>query len=237
MPGLLSGGPTVQGIQDNKWKWAFFAGALCTVTAGVIAIIGLLAKGFNFAPGAFVSDTYLLIFGLVMVALDWPFKDNSVNKSGLLSSVRNHTYKFMLFLTRFTGRGIWYLSLSTIIFVALFDDNTCTWLGVLLCLIVFLISVAALCQGLMLSAKLKAVQEGAVNRPFQDFMPEGQLDLNKQQFQQMISSTMHQQNTFKPEEIDYIINALSFTAKNDGKVSREELMYWLHPGGNGWIMV
>jgi len=235
-PGLMSGNPALQGIQDNKWKWGFFAGAICTTTAGVVAVIGLLAQGFTFAPGAFVSNLYLLGFGLVMLVLDTPFKNNAMSKTGCVGSVKDHTYKFMLFLTRFTGRGIWYLFLSTIIFVALYDDNTCPFLGYVLCLIVFILGVASLVQGLMLSNKLKMVQAAAVKLPFQNIMSDSQSDLTKEQFAEAVKLATHTE-TFKGEELDYIVNALSFTANNDGRVSRDELMYWLHPVGGGWLMV
>merc|ERR1719337_512246 len=74
---------------------------------------------FAWEPAGFVTVLFQLFFGLLMVVLDFPIP----HPSPMLANVRAHIYKFFLFLTRFTGRGLWYLFLGTMIFATLFDPK------------------------------------------------------------------------------------------------------------------
>merc|ERR1719451_249416 len=110
----------------------------------------ILIFTFSWAPFSFTSQVFLLVFGLLMLVLDFPLPHPSPN----LAMVRNNIYKFMLFMTRFTGRGIWYTFLGTMIFGALYDLNISWFLGVLIGGYVVVLGIVTTCYGLILSRKL-----------------------------------------------------------------------------------
>merc|ERR1719236_392889 len=102
---------TTGGIEKRMtWRLLFFVAACCVFAAGVIAVLSLLFK-FPPAPMSFLSECFLLIFGFLMVICDLPFSHPNPS----INMVRNSIYKYLMFLTRFTGRGVWYCFLGTMV--------------------------------------------------------------------------------------------------------------------------
>jgi len=215
------------GIEKSlKWNVLFFAGAVVTFTAGLMSVIYWIAN-FSMAPATFMSEFFLLVFGLLMMVLDLPIPHPH---KGLVA-IRDACYKFVLFMTRFTGRGMWYLFLSTMVFGSLYDDKLNVWLGVVFTLYLFLLGAGALFQGWYISTKLNGVRNQIISsgRTPEHFIARGSGAVSKEQFKCMVEEVTHQpcDTTFSNDELDYIINALSFTPYNNGCVSHEEFEYWL----------
>merc|ERR1719506_2749916 len=110
---------------------------------------------FEFAPMSFVTILFMLVFGMLMVVLDFPIP----HPSPMLAAVRAHIYKFFLFLTRFTGRGVWYLFLGTMIFATLFNLNISAFFGICLGGYVGILGLVTLIFGVRLSQKLDVVRQ------------------------------------------------------------------------------
>lgn len=224
----LVGGQGTSGIEKTmKWKLFFFAGAVVTSITSVYTILVWLSK-VTWAPATFMSSVFLLFFSILMVVLDFPIPHPH---KGLVA-VRDNCYKFLLFMTRFMGRGFWYLFLATMVFSSLWDTNINWFLAGVFSAYLVVLGMAALVKGWMLSSKLQSVREAIVSsgRGAEHYISRGQTGLSKEQFKAMVESVTHQPDLFTNDDIDYIINALSFTPYNDGQVSMEECEYWLRQG-------
>merc|ERR1712129_426042 len=92
--------------------------------------------------------------------------------------------------------------------------------------------VGALVKGWRISTKLQQVRELIVNsgRGTEHYIARGQSGLSKEQFSALVEQVTNQSDMFTNDELDYVINALSFTPYNDGQVSVEECEYWLQHG-------
>lgn len=217
-------GQQVGGIEKRMtWKLLFFVGALCTLAAGGISV-GALILTFPPQPMSFMSESFLLIFGIIMVVLDLPFGATSPRAN----MIRDSIYKYMLFLTRFTGRGMWYCFLGTMIWSALFDLNISWFLGFLLGLYVILLGVVTMAKGIKLSMKLDLVRKQINDRDLQvPACPEK--GWSKQGFWDLVNSVDSQK--FTEDDIDYVINALSFSPENSGVITKAEYTFWIAPSG------
>merc|ERR1719401_2828008 len=165
-----------------------------------------------------------------MAVCDLPF----ANPHAMVSVIRHSIYKYMLFLTRFTGRGMWYCFLGTMIWAALWDLNISWFLGFVLGMYVILLGIASMLYGFNLSFKLdgvrKCIYDQDVERPKP---PHGDMKgFAKQEFADVCLSV--NQTKFTEDELDYVINALSFSPENDGGVSMIEYNYWLE---KGWMSI
>jgi hypothetical protein len=211
------------GIEKRMtWKLMFFVAATCVLAAGVIAVADLMFK-FPPAPMSFMSEVFLLFFGIIMTVLDLPFGGNSPRAN----MIRDSIYKYMLFLTRFTGRGLWYCFLGTMIWSALFDLNISWFLGFILGLYVILLGVGTMFKGIKLSMKLDLVRKQITDRDLQ-VPPCPEKGFSKQTFWDLVNSVDSQK--FSEDDIDYVINALSFSPENHGVITKVEYTYWLAPG-------
>lgn len=216
------------GIEKRMtWKLLFFVAACCTTAAAVIALVYLISN-MKFAPCSFVSELFLLFFGFLMLVLDIPFRDPFAH----FGTVRFAIYKLFLFLTRFTGRGLWYVFLGTMIWAALWDLNISWFLGFTMGLYVILLGIVSLIYGFQLSFKLdnvrKAILEHDASPPKP---PEG--GFSKQQFKDVVlayHATAGKPSSFSDDEVDYVMNGLSFTPQNDQMITIDEYMFWLQPG-------
>ncbi|CAE8674033.1 unnamed protein product [Polarella glacialis] len=200
---------------------------MITFATGFISVLYWMIH-FTWAPATFMSEIFLLIFGMLMIVLDFPIPHPNMT----LVAVRDHCYKFLLFMTRFMGRGMWYLFLATMVFSALWDTNIDWFWGAAFSSYLVVLGTAALVQGWWISTKLETVRRMIIDtrRPPTDWIAPGQPGLNKEQFKAVIAKTSGDPEMFSLDELDYVMNALSFTPSNDGIVSLEEFAYWLQPG-------
>jgi hypothetical protein len=214
----------VQGIAKNmSWKWMFFGAACCTMASAIISILYLVFS-FKFMPFSFTTVIFMFVFGFFMLVLDFPIP----HPDARLASVRGHIYKFLLFMTRFTGRGIWYLFLGTMIWATLYDLEINWFFGICLGGYVGILGIVTLVFGYRLSRKLDSLRKELLMRPPQcppnGLTPPVFLDLSRQYAPHGIPLD------FTEDELIYIFNSLSFTAQNDMVIKYEEFNAWLQPG-------
>lgn len=228
----LIGGQAEAGIEKTMTvKLAFFTGAVVVVATSFFSIMHYM-RNVQWAPATFFVNLFLLSFGILMIVLDFPIPHPH---QGLVT-VRNNIYKFFLFLTRFTGRGVWYLFLATMIFSMLWDGGPSWILGLLFTGYLIILGGMALYKGGSMSLRLNQVREEILkqNRSAEHYLAPGHTRLSKKQFETMINSVMSDHLTGDPfftyDELDYVINALSFKPENDGQVTMEEVEYWLSEG-------
>merc|ERR1739848_384984 len=99
----------------DGWSLWFFLGAIDVFAAGVIAVVCMIIK-IQPAMFTFTSELFLLVFGFIMLISDFPLNQcGRPDKWKMTVSMKKSIFKFMLFLTRFTGRGLWYMFLGTMV--------------------------------------------------------------------------------------------------------------------------
>lgn len=203
------------------WKLLFFACACCTTAAGVLSIIvGVLSLA---APFDFINYGYLTLFGVLMFFMDLPL-DNV--------HLRNYKYgifHYALFLTRFVGRGVWYLFLSCMVVGALWDNDVQPFLGFILGGFIGAVSVIAIYKGIRLSLKLEDVRKKVLEQGPEQWgayiPPAG---MTKNQFKELAVALKG--TVFTDEELSYIVAAFSFEVRSDDLISREEFEEWCNAG-------
>jgi len=220
MGGIQDQGQTVAGIAKNmSWKILFFSAALCTLAASIISVLYMVLS-FSIAPCSFTTMLFMLVFGLLQVVLDLPVPHPNLT----LAHIRLSIYKFFLFLTRFTGRGMWYLFLGTMIFATLYDLNISPFFGIVLGGFVGVLGLTVLIYGFNLSRRLDGVRQALIQMP-QEPPPQG---FTKEMFKVM--AMQNAKVDFSDDELDYVFNSLSFSPTNDGLITQEEYRQWLLPG-------
>mmetsp|Transcript_1184 Transcript_1184/g.2315 ORF Transcript_1184/g.2315 Transcript_1184/m.2315 type:complete len:248 (+) Transcript_1184:61-804(+) len=210
--------------QSCKWKFLFFVAALCVLTAACLALV-LDIFYIQFAPANFVSEVCLLAFGLLMLALDFPF----LSSSSILAEVRHHIYKELLFMTRFTGRGLWYIFLGCLTWVALYDQSFGAFtslFGALLALYSKIFGLVTALYGMYLSNKLNRVRKAIMDGKKPPKCPTH--GLNKQEFGEICHS--HGKVEFTDQQLGFVMSALSFEPGDGSAISPEEFNHWLEPG-------
>ncbi|KAF4715623.1 hypothetical protein FOZ63_025841, partial [Perkinsus olseni] len=180
----------------------FFSAACCVVAASVISTIEVFLT--EIAPFDLVDCIYLLLFGTKMMFLDAP-----VRFKGIVEA-QAFIVKYFAFLTRFTGRGIWYIFLGTMTFATLWDNQIWYLGAVLLGFYVFLIGVFATVMGAMKSRKLdrNANCEQMFNSYARSSPQEG---MTAEEFD-LLSQVAG--ISFRPDELTFVLNALC----NEGRL-------------------
>jgi len=212
-----------------RWKWGFFGGSVITFGVGVGTSLYWLGHP-ALAPATFISELFLLMFGALMLVLDFPFPNMQLHPH--VSALRFHIYKFVLFMTRFMGRGVWYLFLATMVFSELWDADINGFLGAVCTLYLVILGGLAIAKGLQMTLKLNRVREAIVKqgRGAEHFLPTGQqAGLSKEQFK-TVAESVAPDHTFSMDEIEYVMSALAFSPESEGLVTRDEFDYWLRPG-------
>merc|ERR1719436_2284062 len=131
----------------------------------------------TFAPATFFFEAFLLLFGLPMLVLDTPVPH--VQRHRHVQGCRMQIYKFALFMTRFMGRGVWYLFLSTMVFGVLWDTGINSFLGAVCTTYLFVLGVVAIMKGFVLTNKLNKVRESirAKGQTAERFVPRGSVGM------------------------------------------------------------
>lgn len=201
----------------GAWKLAFFTGGVVTTAAGMAGVIG--AIGTIVSPFSFCNQVYLIIFGLIMMVIDSPVQSKSVLEA------KFSIYRYLLFMTRFTGRGFWYLFLSTMIWASLFNLDLNPFLGMILAAYCATVGVLSLFYGFQKTLELETVRKGICQQGTQtvfNMCPEDGLTLEA--FNDLCKR--HAKTEFTKEELGYIAAALSFSVRADNVISVEEFRGW-----------
>mmetsp|Transcript_64546 Transcript_64546/g.120137 ORF Transcript_64546/g.120137 Transcript_64546/m.120137 type:complete len:231 (+) Transcript_64546:84-776(+) len=220
MPDNLAG--QVNTISKNvTFRLLFFAAAVCIFITSVFAFL-FMVLSLEWGPFTFLSVIFLLILAIVMLVLDAPMSNEK------LDMVRVRVYKYLLFMTRFTGRGLWYAFLGTEVWVVLWDAEMgwLKWLAIPLGLYPVFLGIGTGLYGLKLSRQLNSVRRAIMDHPPPPQCNERGFD--KSAFSDLCISA--NQTRFSDDELDYVINGLSFTPRNDGVVSQEEYYRWISAG-------
>merc|ERR1719247_3462210 len=220
VPSYADSGQAVAGIAKNmSWKLLFFGAACSTLASSIIAILYMIVE-LQWAPCSFTTVLFLFMFGFLQVVLDFPIP----HPNPTLAWIRMNIYKFFLFLTRFTGRGMWYLFLGTLIFAVLFDLKISYFFGICLGGYVGILGLVTLFFGVHLSPRLDQVRQELVMND----TPPPPSGLSTEMFRTLAAQVGKMD--FTEDELTYIFNSLSFTASNDGVITPEEYKQWLLPG-------
>lgn len=198
------------------WKLLFFVAACCVTAGGVIGFFGFISDLNIFA---LLDDIYLIIFGCMMLVVDFPIKQRN------LQIFKLAIYGNFLFMTRFTGRGIWYLFLGCMTFGTLYDNGFSQFLGIFLGGYIVVVGIIAIVYGVTLSNKLEKVRTQIRNHRDQIHIPEQ--GLTGQQFNAQVSRICGDTYSFSPEEINFVLNALSFSPDADDVLKIDEFDEWM----------
>lgn len=106
-----------------------FAAAVCVAFGGLYGTVYCLIGEFQ--PVDMVQLVYLCLMGLLLVVHETPF-----GKFQILFDIREHIDKYFAILNRVTGKGITYIFLGTMTFVALWVNEASYVLNVLISLVI-----------------------------------------------------------------------------------------------------
>lgn len=214
------GGRGGKALKMDLW---WFAAACCVMFSGVIGTFDLLFT--TFAPIDLIDELYLVIFGTVMFVLDAPLNFK------LLISFKQDIHKYCKFLTRLTGRGVWYIFMGTMTFATLWENSISYFLAVVLGFFVFGVGVASTTIGVVKSRKLEKVrlnvyqhkQKGGLAQLFQQHARSSPtMGLTQQEFNDMCQTLRGL--SFSPDELAAIFNAL--TSLRVEYLSQQDLSDW-----------
>lgn len=218
-PDGAPGGPT-KGMEESRiWKLLFFTAACVCVATSVLSVLSLMYN-LEFAPFDAINQVYLALFGFIMIILDTPVPYESFKKWRL------HVFKFVRFMTRFVGRGAWYVFLGTLVFASLWDNNISPFLGIVLGGYVIGLGAVALAYGIRLSVKLDSARKVMQQDP-QRYVP--RQDLRKEDLAQLLASAAPNAK-FSGHELDYVVNGLSSKCEHGEMVHSKDFQDWLGPG-------
>jgi len=215
------GGGSVKGMEESRlWKFLFFAAACVCVATSVLSVLSLMYN-LEFAPFDAVNQLYLALFGFVMIILDSPVPNESFKRWRL------HVFKFVRFMTRFVGRGAWYVFLGTLVFASLWDNNINPFLGIVLGGYVIGLGAVALTFGIRLSVKLESARKKILSDP-QQYQPRTQT-ISKEELQSLLARA-EPKATFTGHELDYVVNGLASKCEHGDVVHHKDFQDWLGPG-------
>ncbi|KAF4728684.1 hypothetical protein FOZ63_013920, partial [Perkinsus olseni] len=156
------------------------------------------------------------------------FLDAPVRFKGIVEA-QAFIVKYFAFLTRFTGRGIWYIFLGTMTFATLWDNQIWYLGAVLLGFYVFLIGVFATVMGAMKSRKLDRVrqqirrQNANSEQMFNAYARSSpQEGMTAEEFD-LLSQVAG--ISFRPDELTFVLNALC----NEGRlgITQRDFCGWI----------
>merc|ERR1719335_414997 len=137
-----------------------------------------------------------------MFVLDAPLNFKFVQEA------KSHINKYAKFLTRLSGRGVWFIFLGTMTFATLWENSISYFLAVVLGFFVFGVGVASTVIGVVKSRKLEKVrltvyqhkQKGGLAQLFQQHAKNSPtMGLTQQEFNEMCGSLRGV--AFSPDEL------------------------------------
>lgn len=202
----------------GMWKGLFFLAGCGVLAGGVLGILGGIQAFLS--PFSMCNQIFLCLFGLIMLVIDCPFDFRG------LQELKFSVWRYCLFMTRFTGRGIWYLYLATLIWSSLYNLDLEPFLGFLLAGFIGALGGMSIFYGLQKSFKLENCRQSLVNIGVEEWMrlcPQRGLSLAE--FNDITRRVA--QTDFSSEELQYISSALSHSIRSDEIISRDEFRSWV----------
>jgi hypothetical protein len=218
-----AGGQDVQAIAakfGGLWKMLFTTSGIGVVAAGLVAVLADLDQ---FPPDVFscIGAAYLVVFGIMMLVLDAPIAHPAV------AGFKGMIFMEARFLTRFTGRGLWYLFLSTLVIGNLW--STSLWfIGCALSAYMALVSIYALQFGYLLGAKLNkfhiALKGMGMDQAVALCPPHG---FRSEAFGELAKNYG---TVLTTDELSTVVAAMTQTVSSDDFISKAEYEAWVHGG-------
>jgi len=165
-----------------------------------------------------INQAFLIIFGMFLAVIDMP--DGFTIKA--VKELKDMIFKHFLFMTRFTGRGIWYLFLGCSIYTSL--DTEFFAVGLIFGLYVACLGISSIIFGIKKTLALENYRQAIKMREDPDMCPAG--GWSKEDFRK--NAGAHQGQTWDDEMMGYVLNALSLSIKADDHVSKDEFENWLN---------
>lgn len=205
----------------GRWKLLFFTNAVSVTVAGVLSIIiGISSMA---PPFDFINYCYLTLFGLLMLLIDLPIDNITIRE------FRICIFTYGLFMTRFVGRGVWYIFLSAMVFGSLWDNEISPFLGFILGGYILGVACYSLLFGYNMTRKLEYLR-GKIRAQGPDnwsaYVPP--VGMTKVQLRDLGASLANV--VFTDEELTFIVDGFSFSVRSDDLVSREEFEEWVTSG-------
>lgn len=225
------------------WKYWFFSAGFCVFAGGVTASVALFLAGkFALKPFDFLNELYMVVFGLVMLILDSPV--HTLPCAGLhllVQEFREAMFKYCLFLTRFTGRGLWYFYLGCLTFATLWEHRLnvkySKWLAVVLGSYIGIVGFVSTVAGMIKSRKLERVRyklyelkvAGTMERVYKRHARQDPAQgMNKMEFNGMANESAGV--NFDSDDRNYVFDAITTPPHNDA-LTLEDLDEWCREGG------
>lgn len=200
------------------WKGLFFLSAAAVMTSGILGLIG--AVELFLSPFSMCNQVFLIVFGFVMIVIDFP-----ADMGGLME-LKFSIWRYCLFMTRFTGRGIWYLYLATLVWASLYNLNIEPFLGFVLGGFVGAVGILSIFYGVQKSLKLERCRSACANLGLDNWsklVPKRGLTLPEfNDIMRRVADT-----DFSVEELELIAAALSVNVRSDDIISEEEFRTWI----------
>lgn len=211
-------------MRNQKMDLLWFIAAVAVMLGGLIGALDLLFT--TFAPLDFLDEVYLLFFGFIMFVNDAPLKVS------VILEVKEAIKKYCKFLTRLTGRGVWFIFLGTMTFATLWENSISYFLAVVLGFFVFGVGLFSAVWGYLKSRKLERVrfmvfeekQKGGLKKLYDEFARTNpQMGLTSQEFNDMSSG--RKGISFDKDELAAIFNALINEPRRE-QISFDDMSDW-----------
>lgn len=212
-----------------KYQTLFFLAALGTVFSSVIGIFSSLLY-FEIANA--INCVFLCGFGIIMMILDIPGSPRWAGR------YRQVVRKYMRFLTRLTGKALWFLYLGCLVVVSLWPTrglkNDMMMIFFALATSFFIVSVAAI--GLLIAVRKSLLLEKvrkALQQQFRDSGPEvyrkwaitePSHGMQFEEFNRMAADITHGHMQFDVTDLGIIYNALDEHQKS--AINEREFCEW-----------
>lgn len=216
-----------------SWNVLFFLAACVASTTGFVAVVYWSSR-FATAPFTLLREVFLLCWGLQLLALDFPSP-----RTNLIIFIRSQVYRHVLFLTRFTGRGLCYIFLSTLVFSSLYRNSLSVLLGALGFFFLNSLGIIVLIRGVILSTRLESLRlavraSGSRTQAFlagatsaDGSAAEENQPISKDTFKALVEDCTQQHDLFTDEEVDFIMSAMAFTPDHCGFLTLDEFQSWI----------
>jgi len=208
-----------------KMNLIFFIAACCVVFAGFFGTIDMFLT-FPLNPFDLLDEAYLLVFGGMMFVLDAPLNFK------LILEAKGAICKYVRFLTRFTGRGVWYVFLGTMTFGTLWRTEW-MFLAVMMGFFVFGVGAYSAVMGGFKSKKLERLRRtidtnyGAkLETLYANYARNPNMGMTKPEFNEMASEVAG--IVFDPEEQACVYVALGNYSQN--AIYLDDLKEWVGGG-------
>lgn len=157
---MESGGAKIEETLSRlncKYQTLFFCAGLAVLLAGIVGLIGSL---FTFELANLVDSFFLVIFGLIMMILDVPGSPRWAGR------YRSLCRKYVRFLTRLTGKALWFLFLGCMTACNLWPTEKARggllFFAVFISFFIILVSVMGLLIAVRKSVRLEKIRKAVI---------------------------------------------------------------------------